>query len=335
MRFSFAHIPADPVESRPEFVAFGEGLGFDGAWIPDQTLFGDPYAVLGACAMTTKRIGLGIGITNPFTRHPVVTVRAAATVDGLSGGRVRLGIGAGNQRELIAPLGLDGSHAATASVELVRVARRLLSGERLSHDGTTLRLHGVQLEFSTRAGLPIYIAGRGPAILRAAGRVADGVVLSIAGFERAEAIVGEGLTSVGRTIDSLDVVLWGECVPTEMPGVDVERSRVRLGHVLGRAPEEGLKVMGLDEATIRRIKAAYATSGPEGASVFVTDEIMRRHVIIGTAEECRAQLRRYATLGAQEFSYLIPPAPLDKQRQRLSWFAEHVMAPLREEVSRG
>jgi 5,10-methylenetetrahydromethanopterin reductase len=332
MQYSFAHIPADPLEDRPGLVAFAEELGFDAAWIPDQTFYGDPYVLLGACALATKRIGLGIGVTNPLTRHPVITVRAAATADRLSGGRVRLGIGAGNQKELIGPLGLDGTGSATASLEFVRVAKRLLAGERVTFQGTTISLSGVHLEFAPRRDLPVYIAGRGPSILRVAGRVADGVILSIAGFVRAKAIVHEGLTAADRGPDSLRVVLWGECLPTDMPGTDLERSRTRLAHVLGRAPEEGLRVMGLDEAAIRAIKTAYAARGPEGAAAFITDELMRHHLVFGTAAECRAALRRFEALAAEEFACLIPQAPLEEQRARLAWFAEHIMAPLRAEA---
>lgn len=333
MRFGFAHVPGDPLEERPGLVALAEALGLDTAWIPDQTFYGDPYAVLGACAVATSRIGLGIGITNPYTRHPAVTVRAAATVDQLSGGRVRLGIGAGNQNELVRPLGLDGSNAATATLEFVRLARALLGGARTTFAGRTVRVADVRLEFSARPTLPIYVAGRGPALLRAAGRVADGVILSMAGFRRAQTLVAEGAAGTGRAPASLDVVLWGECLPLDMPGADVERSRVRLGHVLGRAPEEGLRVMGLDDARIASIKAAYAARGPEGAAAHVTDELLRTHLIVGTSEECRAQLRAFERLGAAEFACLMPSAPLEAQRQRLRWFAEHVAGPM-QEVSR-
>jgi 5,10-methylenetetrahydromethanopterin reductase len=333
MRYGFAHIPADPVEARPGLVAFAEALGFDTAWIPDQTFYGDPYAVLGACALITTTIGLGIGITNPYTRHPAVTVRAAATVDALSGGRVRLGIGAGNQREMIRPLGLDGSHAATASLELIRLARGLLRGEPVTLAGRTVSTTGVRLEFATRPALPIYVAGRGPAVLRAAGRVADGVILSIAGFARAGELVREGAETAGRDPGVLDTVLWGECLPLDMPGADPERSRVRLGHVLGRAPEAGMRVMGLDDARIRHIKTAYAAGGPEAAAEHVTDEVLRAHLIVGTGEECRTQLRRFEALGVAEFACLMPPAPIDAQRRRLQWFADHIIAPMRHGVS--
>lgn len=333
MRFGFAHIPADPVAARPGLVALGETLGFDTAWIPDQTFYGDPYAVLGACALTTATIALGIGITNPYTRHPAVTVRAAATVDALSGGRVRLGVGAGNQREMLQPLGFDGSHAATATLELVRLARGLLGGEPTTFAGRTVRVSGVRLEFATRPSLPIYVAGRGPSVLRAAGRAADGAILSIAGFDRARALVREGAEAAGRDPARLEVILWGECLPLDMPGADLERARLRLGHVLGRAPEDGLRVMGLDDATIRPLKAAYAAGGPEAAAAHVTDAMLRAHLIVGTAGECRAQLQRFEALGACEFACLMPPAPIDAQRRRLQWFAEHVIGPMRREVS--
>ncbi len=101
MRFGFGTVPAGPPQDTAALVAHAERLGFDVAWMPDQTFYRDPYITLAACVQHTSTITLGLGVTNPYTRHPAMTARAAATLAELCHGRFILGIGAGNRKELI------------------------------------------------------------------------------------------------------------------------------------------------------------------------------------------------------------------------------------------
>src|SRR5436189_5575297 len=108
----FAFIPHQTAADTIRVVKAGEELGFEGAWLPDQTFYSDPFVLLAACAVATQRLVLGLGVTNPYTRHPVLTARAAATLDELSGGRFILTYGAGNLPELLRPLGIERTEAA-------------------------------------------------------------------------------------------------------------------------------------------------------------------------------------------------------------------------------
>lgn len=72
--------------------------------VDSQNLSGDPYIALAAAAGATTAIGLGTGVTNPFTRHAAVTACAIATVQEVSNGRAVLGIGRGDSS--LAHLGL-------------------------------------------------------------------------------------------------------------------------------------------------------------------------------------------------------------------------------------
>src|SRR5258708_25147707 len=80
-----------------EFVRLAEELGFDSYWANDHpTRTADPWNVLTALAATTKRIRLGSLVSCVYYRNPVVLARQAADVDRLSGGRLVLGIGIGD-----------------------------------------------------------------------------------------------------------------------------------------------------------------------------------------------------------------------------------------------
>jgi alkanesulfonate monooxygenase SsuD/methylene tetrahydromethanopterin reductase-like flavin-dependent oxidoreductase (luciferase family) len=115
-----------------------ESLGYESLWIPEhpvipfkvKTVFpfpdrklpdhygrwGDPFIALTAAACATRRIKLGTGICLLPEREPLITAKAIATLDLLSGGRVILGVGAGWLREETEAMGRtsarDGSGCA-------------------------------------------------------------------------------------------------------------------------------------------------------------------------------------------------------------------------------
>src|SRR5574341_1675061 len=152
MRFGFATIPAQPFDQLCDLVQIAEGLGYVRVWVPDQSFFKDPFAVLAALAQRVRRINLALGVVNPYTRHPALVARAAATVAELSGGRLLLAYGAGNVRELLQRLGIERSSAATRCREALLIVRDLLAGREVTRPGSLWPMDGVRLQFP--AGSP-------------------------------------------------------------------------------------------------------------------------------------------------------------------------------------
>ena len=72
-----------------------EKLGFSSYWVPEDYAFPGAFSICSAIACQTERIKIGIGVLNPYTRHPVLTAMEFAALDQLSQGRGILGIGAG------------------------------------------------------------------------------------------------------------------------------------------------------------------------------------------------------------------------------------------------
>ncbi len=324
MEFGFATIPSLPFHENVRLIQAAESLGYTWAWVPDQTFYRDPYVMLAAAAAATQTLRLGVGITNPYTRHPGAAARAAATVDEASGGRFAFGIGAGNQKELIEPLGLTAEAPARACRETIKLLRAFWSGERVDLAGTDFEVHGAQLEFPARPNIPIYIGGRGPQILHLGGQEADGIILSLSGMQHALALVQAGAQSAGRTLADLHKIAWGECAVLEA-GANIEDYRLRVAHVLGRAPEKGLKVMGLTDEEIAAIKQGFAQGGPAGAAPHVTDQMVQRHLVVGTAEECAARLTGFQAQGVHVFAYLIKENTFADKLRALEGFARRVM----------
>src|SRR2546430_3517421 len=115
-----------------------EGEGVDHLWLIDSQLaMKDVYAGLILAAQRTSRMRLGTGVTNPLTRHPTVTASAIAAVAEVSGGRVVLGLGAGDS----AVYGIGWRPARVAQVEAALLFfRAVLGGQAGRWDGLDHRL---------------------------------------------------------------------------------------------------------------------------------------------------------------------------------------------------
>ena len=80
-----------------EYARRAEEAGWDGISVGDvQSASGDMYVAMTLAAMATERIKIGSDVTNPLTRHPVITAGAIASVQRVSDGRAVLGIGRGD-----------------------------------------------------------------------------------------------------------------------------------------------------------------------------------------------------------------------------------------------
>ena len=121
----------------------------------------------------TDRLKIGLGVTNPYTRHPVVVAQMAAGMQQLSSGRLALSIGKGIDRAL-QKMGIHQHDSAVA--ECITVLRSLIAGDRTSMDGQAFQINGMRLRtVPPDQAVPIYLAAMGPSSWEAAVRLADGV----------------------------------------------------------------------------------------------------------------------------------------------------------------
>ena len=153
-----------------EFIQQAEALGLDEIWLGDEGPARDPLSVLAAAATRTRSIRLGVGITNPYVRHPAMTAVSMMTVHELSGGRAVLGLGVGGNLAL-GPLGITPVHPLATVRTALRTIRAVVRGER--NDG-----YSPPATAMTAPDLPLYIGSRGPLINRLASRAADGAFVA-------------------------------------------------------------------------------------------------------------------------------------------------------------
>jgi len=335
VKFDVGILASQPLPVLVRQVQLAESLGFDTAWIADTHLVcRELWVTLAACATGTSRIRLGPGIAVPHTRHISVTASAIATLHELAEGRVVIGIGTGGSAAETMGLSV-GKVARIATLESMAGAlRRLLGRESIRLDnGTDARLAWLE----RAPAIPLYLAGSGPRMLDAAGRLGDGAIMyaGVAPWlvEAALGCVKAGARSAGRAPEELDVAIWAptSIAPDRALARDHVRGRVasalRHAFPVAWSPE--------DQAVIAQVRAAYDSYQHASAAskhrLLVTDRFVDLMALAGRPEEVREQVQGIIGVGGVGRIILLPQVPgqdFVEREEVLRLFAEQVMARL-------
>ena len=163
-----------------ELAVRAEAAGFDSVFTI-EFFNRHGYVPLGAIAQATRRIRLGTGIANAFTRSPLLHASAAMDLDELSGGRMILGLGSATRRMNQDWFGIPFSEPAARMKELVTLLRQAIAAQR----GGGFRFEGrfwkLNVPIYSRPGaprseIPIWVAAVNRGMIATAGAVADALV---------------------------------------------------------------------------------------------------------------------------------------------------------------
>ena len=155
-----------------------EAAGFDDVWLTEDYFERGAFALAGAIAASTSTVRVGIGVVNPWTRHPALIAMEFATLDEISGGRAVLGLGASNEHWMSDRLGIPFRRPLGRTLEAVTLTRRLLTGEHVRFRGEFFEVD-TRLSFSpVRPDPPIMLGVKGPQAVARGGKLADGLLLS-------------------------------------------------------------------------------------------------------------------------------------------------------------
>jgi alkanesulfonate monooxygenase SsuD/methylene tetrahydromethanopterin reductase-like flavin-dependent oxidoreductase (luciferase family) len=164
----------------PELAAMAraaEETGFDSIWLGDHLLYRgdgrpergpwDCWTALAGLAAVTERVELGPLVACTAFRPPGLLARAAAAVDELSGGRLRVALGAGWNEEAFRAFGIPFDHRVSRFEEAFELVRRLLAGERVTLAGAYSTLDDAVLLPPPARRAPLMVGGIGPRLLAA------------------------------------------------------------------------------------------------------------------------------------------------------------------------
>ena len=174
----FYTLPGRVSDPRPmlDELADAERLGLGSAWISERQDVKEAAVLSGAATVTTREMAIAVGVTNPNTRHPVMTAAIGSTASALGGGRFALGLGRGFAMRS----DMWGLPRVTRAMlaDNAHLLRRLWAGEKvMGHDGPAGKFAYLSLDCTVDPPPPLLVAALGPKSQELGGRVFDGVLL--------------------------------------------------------------------------------------------------------------------------------------------------------------
>jgi probable F420-dependent oxidoreductase len=326
LSFGVTFMADPPVSETVGRAKLAEDNGFSHVWMWDShVLWQEVYPIFALMAAATSDIHLGPCVTNPVTRDPTVTAAAMATLNEISGGRMELGIGRGDSAQRV--LGRD-PVSVTALEHACHTIRDLAEGREAEIGGTA-----VQLKWSEGRRLPVWVAAYGPQALRCAGRVADGLIMQLADpfiIEWSLRYLREGAEQAGR--DPADIKIMAAAPAYISDDLAYAREQVRWfpalvsNHVVdlvhryheGELPAELTAYIGQRELYDY---AHHGRIGSENAG-FVSDEVVDRFCVLGSAAQVRDKLGELRDLGVQQFNVY---SMVDDPRALISGFGREII----------
>jgi 5,10-methylenetetrahydromethanopterin reductase len=293
--------PILPVRQLVELAAIAEDAGASHVFMADEGTDRDLFVALTAIALRTQHVWLGAGITNPFSRHPLATAAAFASLAELAPGRVILGLGVGGSL-VLGPMGLDPARPFTALRETVDVVGRLLDGQIVTHRGT-FDLREAEIPWSP-GRLPLAMAGRGPRVEQYAVTTADLVLLSGKPHADLPALT-RSIRARGAEVGHRAAVAWSAYLGWT-PAM-VEAIRPHFTYATVDMPPETRQALGIPDEVTERIREVMLRDGIEAAAPLVPDRVVERAAIVGTADSVVEQLREVREAAEPEL-FLLPIA---------------------------
>jgi len=293
--------------SRKEMVRAAEiadEAGIDTIWIPEAWGY-DLVPILTEIALKTKRLRIGTGIMNCFSRSPGLVAMTAATLDDVSGGRFVLGLGTSGKNVVEGFHGIPFEKPIQRLREYVEIVRLLLAGERLAkHQGEVYpSLRPFKLvTLPPGRKVPIYIASLARKSVQMAGEIADGWLPAfwpVHLYEEGLGWIAEGAQVSGRDPKEVEIAPFLGTFVND----DIETAKT-----LARFPI-GFYIGGMGKfyaqlftragfgPEVERVKKLYDEGKREEAYAAVDDRLIEATSAVGTMDAVRAKLDVFRAAG--------------------------------------
>lgn len=308
-------------------------LGYSVVWAA-EAYGSDAATVLTWIAAQTSSIDVGSAVFQIPGRTPANTAMTAATLDTLSGGRFRLGLGVSGPQVSEGWHGVRFDRPLTRTREYVDIVRMALARERVKYDGEfftlplpdgpgkalTLTVHPV------RDRIPIYLAAIGPRNLELAGEIADGWLAIFFSPEHAVDLMAPlvaGRQKVGLGLEGFDVVPTVPVVLGDDPARCADPVRFYSALYIGGMGSRERNFyhqlacrMGYEEAA-GAIQDHYLAKEYDAAMAAVPFDFMDSTALLGPEDRVRDRLHAYADAGVTTLTVGLYAGDLEERRRTL------------------
>ena len=265
-----------------EFAKDAEDRGFHSLWLAN--IFG--LDAVGACAIAgweTDKIEFGTAVTPTYPRHPGALAQQAITTSVACGGRFTLGIGLSHQVVIENMYGMSYDKPAAHMSEYLQILTPLLAGQKADFEGKQLT-GKLALDITGATEVPLIVAALGPAMLKLAGKHADGTITWMTGPKTIESHILPGISAAAKEAGRSDPrIVCG--LPIALTN-DVAGAREAIGKQLamyGMLP------------SYRAMLDREGVAGPAELS------------LVGDEASLRADLQRLRDSGVTDFNAAIMP----------------------------
>ncbi|MDG7036995.1 MAG: LLM class flavin-dependent oxidoreductase [Nitrososphaerota archaeon] len=291
------------------YASLAEREGFESVWFGETRLARDAIVPMAAVAANTKKIKVGSGVVNNWTRNVGLMAQTFSTLYELAPKRPILGIGAWWE-PLASKVGVKRVKPLKAMHEYVTTLKKLFNLGPVTFHGEFVNVEDIEIDIvygdKKPRDIPVYIGATGFDMLELAGEIGDGVVLNYLVSpkynQQALEAIKKGAKKAGRKLEDIDrPQLVALSMNTDFDKA-MDISREYIGLYLGQQPHI-MKASGVPESLIRDINQALggwpaAPGGLDKAKKLVPDSVVEMLTVTGTPEDCRRSIRKYTESGA-------------------------------------
>ncbi len=294
----------------PDVASFAdraESLGYDSLWT-GELWTRDGFIALTEAATETETIDLGTAIANVYGRSPATLSQAAATLDRVSGGRARLGLGTSTRKAVEDLHGMSFDNPARRLHETAELAGKFLHDPgRVSYDGEYFEVTDFP---ALGADVPVYTAALGPATRRATGRVADGWLPHNVPFGRLEdafETIAETAREQDRDPEEIRVAPYIPAAASDDPDRARETIRGHVAYYVGSGDGYRKAVAQQFPDAAEAVADAWADGERERAREEVTEEMVAALGVAGTPDEAREQFEELEAMDVIDDALVVIP----------------------------
>jgi 5,10-methylenetetrahydromethanopterin reductase len=280
-----------------------EDAGASSLWFAQHMGYRDAMVWATAAASVTQRATLVPVAISPYLWPPLPVAMSIATLAEFAQDRVILNVSVGNILNL-AESGAEPVKPVRVMREYVEAIRALWGGDPVTQDGELHKLSGAKMVFAKGKQYPIYVASTGPQMLKLAGEIADGVLLSagltLESTRRCLELAEAGVRAKSRPSRSLQrVSLINLAVSND--GATAKATILRKLAFLfrSRGHADNIKSSNLD-IDHQAIMAAHARHDFDAAVKLLPEAAANVFAAAGTPSECRDRLEQYLAIGLDE-----------------------------------
>lgn len=303
-RLGMALVPQRGI-SMPDYIAMAqlaEQQGYDVLWGAESNGY-ELFSFLSVLLSHTQRIKVAPGIASMFTRTPALMAMSAATWHLIAPGRSLLGLGVSTRIIVGNWHGLTWDQPLGRTAEYVDMLRRALRGERLVHQGQFYASQQFRLGVEPPGEVPIYLAAVNAKMLRLAGAIADGVLLTWVPLDAVKQVVAEiraGAEAAGRNPEDVDIAMYLRTCVTDDRAAAVQWLRRDItGYAVADVYSRVFRRFGF-QAEVTAMQEAWRRGDRALAMAQIADPMVDALGVIGTAVACREKVEAFAAAGVDE-----------------------------------